>query len=211
MVTNGERTATRMAGDERRKQILKEAVRLFSENGFRGTTTKQIAAAAGISEAMVFRHFATKEELYSAILDHKACDHEFDNPLDAVSEHIANKNDQAVFHGIAENALRRHREDEEFIRLLLYSALEGHELSKMFFESFVAKIYDSLGSYIRTRQEDGVFKEIEPKAVVRALIGMLIHHSLTVMLFDPEQKVLKISEKDAANSFATILLEGIKK
>ena len=81
----------------------------------------------------------------------------------------------------------------------------------MFFESFVTKIYDSLSAYIRTRQNEGAFKEIEPRAIVRALVGMLIHHSLTVMLFDPEQKVLKISEKDAARSFSTILLEGIKK
>ena len=62
-----------MAGEERRLQILAVAVRLFSQRGFRGTTTKEIAQAAGVSEAMVFRHFATKEELYAAILDHKAC------------------------------------------------------------------------------------------------------------------------------------------
>ena len=62
----------RMAGDERRSQILRVAWDVFPR-GFRGTTTKKIAQAAGVSEAMVFRHFATKEELYAAILDHKAC------------------------------------------------------------------------------------------------------------------------------------------
>ena len=58
-----------MAGGERRLQILRVAMRLFSQHGFRGTTTKEIAAAAGVSEAMVFRHFATKEELINALLD----------------------------------------------------------------------------------------------------------------------------------------------
>src|SRR5205807_8790750 len=66
----------RMAGQERHLQILRVAMRLFSQHGFRGTTTKEIALAAGVSEAMVFRHFATKEELYSAILDQKACLHD---------------------------------------------------------------------------------------------------------------------------------------
>jgi TetR/AcrR family transcriptional regulator len=47
-----------MAGEDRKHQIVKVAVRLFSQRGFRGTTTKEIAQAAGISEAMVFRHFA---------------------------------------------------------------------------------------------------------------------------------------------------------
>ena len=48
-------------------------MRLFSERGFRGTTTKEIAQAAGVSEAIIFRHFATKEDLYTAIIDHKGC------------------------------------------------------------------------------------------------------------------------------------------
>ncbi len=67
-------TTSRMSGDERRMQILQIAIKLFSQKGFRGATTKEIAAAAGISEAMVFRHFATKHELYHAILDFKACE-----------------------------------------------------------------------------------------------------------------------------------------
>jgi len=66
-------TGVRMAGDERRRQIVRVAMRLFSERGFRGTTTKEIAQAAGVSEAIIFRHFATKDELYKAIIDHKGC------------------------------------------------------------------------------------------------------------------------------------------
>src|ERR1044071_2951742 len=67
-------TGGRMAADERRLQIARVAMRLFSERGFSGTTTKEIAQAAGVSEAIIFRHFATKEDLYSAIIDSKACD-----------------------------------------------------------------------------------------------------------------------------------------
>ena len=79
----------RMAGEDRRKQILLVAMRLFSQHGFRGTTTKEIAQAAGVSEAMVFRHFANKEELYSAIIDHKACAENFQCPADIVPDALA--------------------------------------------------------------------------------------------------------------------------
>ena len=58
----------RMTAEDRKLQILRVAVSLFSQRGFGGTTTKEIAQAAGVSEAMVFRHFATKQELYSANL-----------------------------------------------------------------------------------------------------------------------------------------------
>ena len=110
---------------------------LFSQRGFRGTTTKEIASASGVSEAMVFRHFATKEELYSAILDHKACLHDSMDPEQLVAEAIARKDDTAVFEGLALDALNHHDCDPEFHRLLLHSALEEHELAHMFWEKFV--------------------------------------------------------------------------
>ncbi len=200
-----------MAGDERRKQILEAAMSLFSKNGFAGTTTKKISEAAGVSEATVFKHFANKKELYSDILDHKACSHGFDDPFEEIAEELAAKDDYGVFYGMAVNAFKHHKEDQDFMRLLLHSALEGHDLSRMFFESFVVGMYEFLSSYIRERQKDGVFREVEPKIIVRSFTGMIIHHSLNNILWDREQKILNISDEEAAREFATILLNGIKK
>jgi AcrR family transcriptional regulator len=199
----------RMAGDERRLQILRVAMRLFSQKGFRGTVTKEIARAAGVSEAMVFRHFATKEELYSAILDHKACLHDEMDPLQMVAGAIERKDDRAVFEGIALGALTQHDLDPEFQRLLLHSALEEHDLAHVFWEKFVRRVYRSLGNYIRERQRDGAIVDVEPAMVVRAFIGMVMHHSLNNNLWDPKRSLLKISNQAAAREFAGILLNGV--
>jgi AcrR family transcriptional regulator len=201
--------SARMAGEERRLQILRVAMRLFSQRGFRGTTTKEIATTAGVSEAMVFRHFATKEALYSAILDQKACLHDEMDPLQIVGEAVARKDDAAVFEGIALNALRQHELDPEFQRLLLYSALEEHELAQMFWDKFVRRVYRALGGYIRRRQRDGAMIGIEPAMVIRAFIGMVMHHSLNNNLWDRKQRLLKISNEAAARRFARILLHGV--
>ena len=199
----------RMAGEERRLQILRVAMRLFSQRGFRGTTTKEIAMAAGVSEAMVFRHFATKKELYSAILDHKACLHDALDPLQIVADAIRRKDDRAVFEGIALDALNQHDCDPEFQRLLLHSALEEHELAHMFWEKFVRRVYQSLGSYIRERQRDGAIANVEPALIVRAFVGMIIHHSLNNNLWDRKRRLLKISNEAAAREFTNILLHGV--
>jgi TetR/AcrR family transcriptional regulator len=206
-----ETTTTRMAGDERREQLCKIAMRLFSERGFRGTTTKEIAAAAGVSEAVIFKHFSNKDELYASILDHKACSHPFDNPFAEIADKIEQKDDFGVFYTMALNSLNYHKADADFLRLMLHSALEGHDLARMFFENFITRIYGFLGDYISQRQKDGAFREVEPRVIVRAFIGMFVHHSLNNILWDNEQKILKISNEDAAREFATILLEGIKK
>lgn len=198
-----------MAGDKRRLQILRVAVSLFAHEGFRGTTTKKIAQAAGVSEAMVFRHYANKEELYTAILDHKACSGDAINPELMVAEALKRKDDRAVFEGLAFGALEHHESDPEFQRLLLHSALEGHELAQMFFEKFVRRVYEFLGAYIRERQRDGAIIKIDPAIVVRAFVGMIIHHSLNNNLWDPRRRLLNLSNKSAAKNFTDILLGGI--
>jgi AcrR family transcriptional regulator len=61
---------TRMPAAERRLDLIETAIRVFSEGSYRGTTTSEIAAAAGISEPILYRHFDSKRALYLAALDH---------------------------------------------------------------------------------------------------------------------------------------------
>lgn len=206
--------AVRMKGDKRREQILQTAVDLFSQRGFKGTTTKEIARAAGVSEAMVFRHFATKDELYGAILDNKSCAdgvHRF--PWEAnekLKRAIEQNDDFAVFYNIAVDALDKHQADVGFMRLLFYSALEEHELAERFFRDFIETIYEFIGGYISQRQKDGAFRELNPRIAVRSFLGMLIHHSLNNILWDKQRVILNISNEEAARNFAEILLGGIQ-
>jgi len=209
LTSEGAASGARMAGEERRSQILAVAVSLFSNRGFRGTTTKEIAHAAGVSEAMVFRHFATKEELYAAILDHKACGHDRFDPAELSADAIKRKDDRAVFESLALAALNHHEKDPEFQRLLLHSALEKHQLAQMFFNEFVHPVYEFLSSYIRERQRDGAFVEVDPAIVVRCFIGMVMHQSLNNNLWDPERRLLNISNEAAAKHFTELLLHGI--
>ena len=197
-----------MAGEDRRLQILAVAVSLFSKRGFRGTTTKEIAQAAGVSEAMVFRHFATKEELYTAILNRKCSGGRFE-PAEMAADSMHRKDDRGVFESLALGALEYHENDPEFQRLLLHSALEKHELAQMFFDEFVRRVYEFLGAYLRERQREGALVEIDPAIVVRCFIGMVMHHSLNNNLWDPKRRLLNISNESAAKHFTDILLNGI--
>lgn len=204
----------KMSGDERRTQILQVAIDLFSQHGFRGTTTRQIAQAAGVSEAMVFRHFATKDDLYGAILGDKACHDEMKFPWEqdpVLQDAIAQKDDFAVFYNIALNALRKQQADVGFIRLVFFSALEEHDLAENFFREFIVKIYEFIGGYIEQRQAEGAMRDLKPRIAVRALMGMILHHSLNNILWDKNRNILDITNEEAAKNFAEILLKGISK
>ena len=64
----------RMSSEERRAAIIHAACRLFAEKGFRGTTTRELAAAVGVTEPVLYEHFRTKRDLYSAIIGEKSKD-----------------------------------------------------------------------------------------------------------------------------------------
>jgi AcrR family transcriptional regulator len=61
---------TRMSGGERRLSILNAAKPLFAKNGFKGTSIRQIAKAANVSEALLYRHFPSKAAMYKEILNY---------------------------------------------------------------------------------------------------------------------------------------------
>lgn len=209
MTKKTEGTGARMTAEDRRRQIVVVAMRLFSQRGFRGTTTKEIAQAAGVSEAIIFRHFATKQELYAAILDHKACAGQTFDPCEHMSEALARQDDAAFFEELALAVLRHHEEDEEFLRLLQYSALEGHELAQMFWDRNVRQVYEKLGGYVRQRQREGALRDLDPIIVVRAFVGMIIHHSINNSQWDKPRALLNITNEEAARAFTDILLRGI--
>src|SRR6516164_5047348 len=61
-------TPAKLSSEERRAAIIQAVRRVFADKGFHGTTTRELAEAAGVSEALLFKHFPNKEALYSAML-----------------------------------------------------------------------------------------------------------------------------------------------
>ena len=114
------------------------------------------------------------------------------NPEQMVAEALKQKDDRAVFEQLALGALNHHECDPEFQRLLLHSALEGHELAEMFFEKFILRVYALLGGYITERQRDGAMVKIDP-LIVSALLHRHDHSPL------PQQQFVGLESAPADN------------
>src|SRR6516162_8370692 len=61
------KATSKLSKEERRAAIVRAVRRVFADKGFHGTTTRELAEAAGVSEALLFKHFPTKEALYTAM------------------------------------------------------------------------------------------------------------------------------------------------
>ena len=198
--------ARRISGSRRRQQILDVATELFARQGFAGTTTKQIAKRAGVTEALVFRHFPRKQDLYWAVIEYKCREA---GPPDLQKQLTNGRDDQSVFAAIAEEMLRRNAEDDTLGRLLLFSALEEHRLSHRFFRTFVAERYEILADYIRRRIREGRFRSVDPLLAARGFFGMVVYHVLIQELFGGKQRQ-KFDPREVSRTLAAIWLEGMR-
>jgi AcrR family transcriptional regulator len=72
MTTKPQTRPGRMSSNDRRAVILDTACKLFSEKGYRGTTTRELASAAGVTEPVLYEHFPSKSDLYRAIIENQA-------------------------------------------------------------------------------------------------------------------------------------------
>jgi AcrR family transcriptional regulator len=195
-----------MSAEGRREHILKGAMQLFAKNGFRGTTTREIAQRLGISEALMFKYFPSKEALYWAIIQKRTDGSE---EMLFPKEAIQAKDDRQVFQAIASYLIRKNREDPTFMRLLLYSALERHDLSSIFFENHAAERTRLLSRYIRQRIKEKVFKNVPPMVAARAFIGMVIHYVLAEEIYGMKS-LSRFSQKKVVDTLVDAFLNGLK-
>ncbi|OQW31305.1 MAG: hypothetical protein A4E19_20255 [Nitrospira sp. SG-bin1] len=196
--------SSRTSGPERQASLISAATSLFAANGFTGTTTKQIAQAAGVSEALLFKHFPTKHALYTAILEEKA---QYSGLREAVEEAIKWRDDERLFTLLASYRIKKGA-DPTFLRLLLFSTLEGHELSNMFFQRQYQVFHDLLAGYIRRRIQEGAFRPVDPVLAARAFFGVILHHRLLHDLFGLP---MHLSHDATVGEYVSLFLGGLSR
>jgi AcrR family transcriptional regulator len=117
----------RLPGPERRVLILNAALRTFAANGYDGAAMEEIAAAAGISKAVVYDHVASKRELYTHLLElvHRDLERTIKEALSASETDEARR-----LHAAADALFRYVEEQPEAFRLLLLE-LQGASVTPL--------------------------------------------------------------------------------
>lgn len=200
-------TKKRMNAEARRAQIVEVATSLFAKKGFKGTTTREIAEKAGISEAIIFRHFSKKEELYSAIVNGKCSDKDGQSLLLKVLE---GKRGRDVFREVATYLITEHSKDPAFMRLLTYSALEEHRLSEIFMKTRGMELIGYLESHLRELMNDELIREVNPTIAARAFMGMVLHYSMSQEIYGLK-KFSKSPIEEVVETFVDIFFQGVER
>jgi TetR/AcrR family transcriptional regulator len=197
---------SRLSATDRRQQILEVASAIFARKGYQGTTTREISKEAGINEALLFRHFPSKENLYWTLIEELCTAHGRRDRVKRILERDGS--DAEVFEAVACEFLTRTERDRELTRLLWFTALENHELSARFFNTFVAEYFEALASHIRDRMRRGAFRKADPLLAARGFLGMVVYHFLVQEFFGGESRQ-KFEPRRVAQMLTEIWLAGM--
>lgn len=198
---------SRLPGDQRREQLINVAVDLFSRKGFKGTTTREIASAAGVTEAIIFRHFATKEQLYTAIIDQKMSSPIATAWLADLRVVMDRDEDEVVIRKVIEGIIVTHKLDPKFERLMLYAALEGNDIALLYMQQITAAIVDAFRSYFARRQKQGALRPVGSDTSLMAIVGMAKHFALSRYVH--ELKGHCLTDEQAIEAFTQIAMNGL--
>jgi TetR/AcrR family transcriptional regulator len=198
-----------MSGVDRRKQLIEVAIDLFSKKGFGGTTTREIAAAAGVTEAIIFRHFATKQDLYSAILDYKGSSTGVDQWIADAEGFMARNDDEGLFRLIVGKVIDANRTESRFERLMIHAALEGHELAVMHHNQMTEAIGDRMTEYVHSRQKAGALRECDPLTILFAVVGVGHFYAMHKYMYQLGGAPA-VSDEQMIESFVRILMHGLR-
>jgi TetR/AcrR family transcriptional regulator len=197
----------RLTASDRRRQLLESALDLFAKKGFAATTTKEIAAAAGVTEAIIFRHFPTKLDLYSAVLDLKHESGEIAADVAHWQTLMDANDDIGLFRAIIHKVIAGYRRDARLNRVLLFAALEGHEAGLEQHRQRSFPLYERLCQYVARRQSEGAIRPGHPGAIIVALVGPAAYYAQMTGLFGfcPD-----INDQQISDEFLNTLLKGIQ-
>lgn len=201
---------TRLPAEKRRELIIEAALEVFSENGYNGSTIKMIADRAGINEGLIYKHFKSKEELYTAILDMKGAD-KFDE--DKFCAAMEKGDDKEVFMHFARLYLNVMQSNDKLVKLITFGQLTSPDLAnpkifKLHFDSGDESPVSVLAEYIRKKVEEGKFIKKRPKLVARVFVGMVHWYGLRRLIAKSRQWNV-YDEEEVLDTMITLFLGGL--
>ncbi|MDV6271145.1 helix-turn-helix domain-containing protein [Rhodococcus globerulus] len=192
----------RLSAAERRKKIIAAAGEVFVEQGFSGARTKEIAERAGVTEAFLYRHLASKEEMYEVSIveplrsGFAALAYDIQGYYDTIDEPIAFMN------ALNERCLRFYSEAAALQAVALYSELgNGREL----YERALKPILDKIGVLIADRM-GWTERGLESDLVRRAILGAQWAIGLDIML-----RYRRMDLPQAAERLTLLFTSGIRR
>lgn len=205
----------RLTGAERRSIILDQAGRLFAFKGLHGTTTREIAKAAGVSEPILYQHFKSKEEIYETLemmcrtqtAYFKQVVRDIGTGIDSliVITYLLSRVISFCKMPGVETKPQEYGTSEILLRLAGYSFLEDGRFAKALVENCIGAFFEQWHDSYKTAFNEGLLdvekaEELSLWFAYQSLIGMGMY------VLPGQRLIAKIKDQDEASKSATLFL-----
>jgi AcrR family transcriptional regulator len=193
-----------LTSEERRKRIVLGAMEAFSKSGFKGTRSRDLAASAGVSEALIFKHFPNKRAIQKAIIEER-----IRQTGEFLSPELKRAPLEKALPAMAARILHLSERDPHFMRLLYFAGLEGEPLAPMFFKRRVSSTVGEVAGLYRMWVRRGwVRRSVDPLLFAWSFMGCVYQLAASRNIFG----VKRVSKRagDVAAMVAAIFLQGVQ-
>lgn len=194
------------AGEDRRKQILEAAFKVFAEKGFKGATNKNITAEAGVTPGLIYWYFDSKEDLFFALMEEHLAVGSFPLPIEQLKAFPP----EHVLPIIAHFGLSR-LDNQETINLFKIFAGEAaySERIRAIANKNINRLLEPLSEYMKAQMDQGRLRQEDPLLTAQTfLAGVFANIMRRQFLGDPT--MLAYSADQIVNTIVGIFLHGMQ-
>jgi AcrR family transcriptional regulator len=188
---------------ELENQILLAARGLFARKGYDSTTTRDLATAAGVAEATLFRHFANKKAILIAIV--------IEGWVEILTDLLTELSEMSNYKALAQLLHRRLinlQKNADIMRICFLEAQVHPELRDRLQSEIINKMIDVTEAFFETAIQKGVYRPMNPKIVAQVFLGMFAIAGFSYnTLLEPNASPEMI--KEMAEGLADIFLNGV--
>jgi AcrR family transcriptional regulator len=192
-----------MRAPERRTSILRAAFGAFAEHGYLGTSTRDLARAAGVTEVTLFRHFPTKEALFRAAVA------EVSTLAQASPLPLEGDEPPAALFAAGLAIFRLLGENRGVLRIMLGEAGRHPQVGAAIFAEVERTLVHPLEQAIARWQEARALRPGSPALLARAFLGMFFYFFLTEAILR-RREITAARQSRVVREFVSLFLEGKK-
>ncbi|HAL62349.1 MAG TPA: hypothetical protein DCP08_08095 [Chloroflexi bacterium] len=186
---------------KRSAQILEAAARVFALKGYHAATTKEIAAEANVAEGTIYNYFRSKRELLLSMISDFA-----DESLQLAMTRPSSKSDKEFLTTLLKDRFTLIDQNMNLVRVILREMMLDDNLRYFFFEQVLSKLSSQLGDLLKTRMEEGVFRNLDAVIAVHAMMGSF----LGFILLGLDRKRHRLPPEELASQLADFFLNGLR-
>lgn len=201
IMTEGNKARSREAT---RQKILSAAADIASKVGYSKATTKSIAGAAGVNEVTLFRHFGSKENLFSAAIE------EYGGPsmVPIIEAQFSGDYHQDLLM-VGRFLLDVLTARREILRLLLCESAHIPEVRSVLARN-PYELRQMLARYLQERVDKGTIHQGNPEVMAQAFMGMFFSYAISLNILE-EDFSIEISTEELVSQFIDIFISGTLK